>query len=259
MLKIAQENDLDAVLQFCEGDLSGTKILCYCLAYGFERDFFSCWLNIVGDEIKGVVAKFYDTVTVKIKDSCEAEEIRRFCDMLGYSEILCSESCCEALGFIASKTKKAYVFRGKAGEYTADDLDEEYYKQLYNLISEAIPGSFRADRDSYLSWLSDFTFRKQRGLARSMGISENGILHSCVMTSSETEHSAIISGVACKSTSRKTGLGKKTVLSAVRELECEGKSVYVIALNESAEGFYEHIGFELSERICFISQSERFD
>ncbi len=253
MLKIAQEKDLDAISQFCEGDLTGTRIMCYCLAYGFGRDFFNCWINLAGDEIKGVVAKFYDSITIKIKDTCEVDEIRQFCEMLGYDEIMCSEKCCETLGFIPSQTKKAYVFRGNAGEYTSDNLGEECYKQLYTLISEAIPSSFKADNESYLSWLSDFTFRKKRGLARSKGITENGRLLSCVMTSSETKFSAIISGVACKSTSRKTGLGKKTVLSAVRELESEGKDVYVIALNGSAEGFYEHIGFELNERICFIS------
>lgn len=252
MLKLAEEKDLESILSFCEGDLIGTRIACYCLSYGFDRDFFTCWVNLVGDEIKGIVAKFYDSVTIKIKDECEADEIRQFTHMLPHSEIFLNERCCEALGYSASEIKRAYVFRGNSGEYFSDNLGEEYHKQLYSLISEAIPGSFKADSESYLSWLSDFTFRKKRGLARSKGITEGGRLLSCVMTSSETSSSAIISGVAASKKARGTGLGKATVLSAVSELISEGKKVYVIALNESAEGFYEHLGFKFYKNIVTI-------
>ena len=38
------------------------------------------------------------------------------------------------------------------------------------------------------------------------------------------------------------------------KLKKEGKDVYVIALNESAQGFYEHIGFEFTENISFIER-----
>ena len=40
----------------------------------------------------------------------------------------------------------------------------------------------------------------------------------------------------------------------IRQLENENKTVYVIALNESAEGFYKHIGFEEVEKIAFIER-----
>ncbi len=252
MLKKADEKDLRDILAFCEGDLTGTRIGCYCLSYGFQRDFFDCWVSSSHGEINAVIAKFYDSITLKASSPEDAEEIRQFCEMLCYDEIMCSESCCKAVGFIPTETKKAYVFRGNAGDYTSENLDEAYYKQLYTLISEAIPGSFKASSEAYLSWLSDFTFRKRRQKARCFGVTQNGELLSCVITSSETDKAALLSGVACKSTSRKTGLGKKTVLSAVRALESEGKDVYVIALNESAEGFYEHMGFEYSESIHFI-------
>lgn len=252
MLKAAADNDLKSVLRFCSDDLIGTRISCYCLCYGFNRDFFSVWLNELDGEIKAVVAKFYDSVTIKCEDDCDFDEIRRFISMLGYNEVMCSQSSCIALNFKDYEIKNAYVFRGKDGAFESENLCEEYFKQLYSLISEAIPGSFSNDNNAYLSWLSDFTFRKRREMARAKGITENGKLLSCVITSSETDFAAILSGVACKSTFRKSGLGKKTVLSAAKELLRENKKVYVIALNESAQGFYEHIGFEEIYKICFI-------
>ncbi len=252
MLKLAQEQDLKDILTFCDGDLIGTRIGCYCLSYGFEREFYRCWVSSSDGVIKAVIAKFYDSITLKTSSPEDAEEIKQFCEMLGYDEIMCSESCCKAVGFIPSELKRAYIFRGNAGEYICENLDEAYYKQLYTLISEAIPGSFKADNEAYLSWLSDFTFRKRRQNARCFGVTQSGELLSCVITSSEIKSSAIISGVATNRKARGTGLGKKTVLSAVKALESEGKDVYVIALNKSAEGFYEHIGFEFREKICFV-------
>lgn len=252
MLKVANDGDLEAILDFCDNDLIGTRIACYCLCYGFERDFFTLWVSSDQGMIKAVVAKFYDSVTVKAEKDCDFDEIGQFISMVGYSEIMCSEQCCRLFSFSDFETKKAYVFRGNVGEYTSESLGEEYYKQLYRLISEAIPGSFSKNNEAYLSWLSDFSFRKRRGLARCKGLTQNGELLSCVMTSSETDSAAILSGVACKSTSRKTGMGKATVLSAVNELMRENKVSYVIALNEAAQGFYEHIGFDEIYNICLI-------
>ena len=124
-----------------------------------------------------------------------------------------------------------------------------YYKKLYNLVSENIPGSFSDNKESYLAFLSDFTYRKRRNLARSKGIILDGKLVSSVITSAEVPGNALISAVASDKSLRGSGLGKKTVLSMVSELESEGKNVYVIALNESAEGFYGHLGFKFNENI----------
>ncbi len=256
MLKLADKNDLGGILSFCEGDLIGTRIGCYCQCYGFERDFFNLWINEADGEIKGLIAKFYDSITVKAASDCEADEIAQFLGMLACDEIMCSESTAEFLGFADCILKKSYLFREKAGEYPTEILGEEHYKQLYCLVSVNIPDSFENTAEAYLSWLSDFTFRKRRNLARSRGVTKNGELISSVITSSETKDSAILSAVATSESARGTGIGKATVLSAVQELQKEKKEVYVIALNKSAEGFYEHIGFEFNEMICFIEREK---
>ena len=248
MLKLATKKDLDAILKFCYGDLLGTRIGCYCLAYGFERDFLNVWINHTEVGVDAVIAKFYDSVTVKAE--CEdLSEVREFISIIGFGTLETSQINCEMLSYKADEIKKSYVFAGKAEDMGATELSEEYYKALYKFVSENIPGSFSDNKESYLAFLSDFTYRKRRNLARSKGIILDGKLVSSVITSAEVPGNALISAVASDKSLRGSGLGKKTVLSMVSELESEGKNVYVIALNESAEGFYEYLGFKFNENI----------
>lgn len=251
MLKLANENDFDLIYSFCKGSLIGTRINCYCQAYGFNKDLFNVWLNETDGEIKAVIAKFYDSITLKMKSDCEADEIMQFCNMLSFSELLCDSLTNDLAGLGSGTAKKSYVFRGKADCFNMENVGEQYYKQLYALVCENISDSFTDTKEAYLSWLSDYTYRQRRNLSRSKGFVHNDMLYSSVITSSETEDAAILSAVATSKEARGKGLGKATVLAMVNELINENKEVYVIALNESAEGFYEHIGFEYAGDIHF--------
>ena len=253
MLKAATEKDLEGILEFCDGDLLGTRIGCYCLAYGFERDFLSIWIDDTDGRITTVVSKFYDSITLK-STSEDSDEITGFINMVSYSSLEADADTCRRFGLSADSKKKAYLYKGEAYERTAEDISEENYKALYSLVSENIPGSFKNSKEAYLSFLSDFTFRKRRGLARSKGVISDGKLVSCVITSAETESCALLSAVASDRRVRGMGFGKRTVLSAASELRKENKEVFVIALNESAESFYEHIGFEYYTDICHIER-----
>lgn len=254
MLKLASERDLEAIIEFCDGDLLGTRISCYCLAYGFERDFLKVWIDDSNGKISTVIAKFYDSLTLKGL-SLHPDEISEFIAMIGYNSLDADEDICRYLGLKATDIKKAYKFTGETAENTAEEIGEEYYKSLYSLVSENISGSFKNTDEAYLAFLSDFTFRKRRNLARSKGIISDGRLVSCVITAAETEKSALLSAVASDKRVRGTGYGKKMILSVINELKNENKEVYVIALNKSAEGFYEHIGFEYYKDICHIERN----
>ena len=251
MLKLATQDDLSNILSFCENDLLGTRIACYCLAYGFEYDFLRVWYDDSSGKIETVLAKFYDAVTLKT-ESESVDEISDFIRMIGFSTLETNSQTCKKLGMTPSSVKKTYIFNGKAENMGAVSLTEDYYKQLYSLISKNIPDSFVDSKDAYLSFLSDFSYRSRRGLARCKGIIRDSQLVSSVMTSAESKKSALISGVASDKNLRGQGLGRKTVLTMVDELVGEGKKVYVTALNESAEGFYEKIGFVYNEDIAIV-------
>ena len=95
MLKLANEKDLESILRFCDGDLLGTRIGCYCLAYGFERDFLNIWIDGAGGKISTVIAKFYDSITLKTSDN--AEEIIEFIYMIGFSSLNMNADTCRRL------------------------------------------------------------------------------------------------------------------------------------------------------------------
>ncbi len=248
MLKLAEKQDIDTILGICDGDLLGTRIACYALAYGFERDFLQIWFD---DIASTVISKFYDSMT--LAGNCESpEEVADFIAMIGFDSLEISLKNCEKLGLKADDIKKSYVFSGETQNCRADNIGEEHYKSLYSLVCENIPGSFDNSKESYLAFLSDLTFRKKRGLARCKGIISEGKLLSSVITSAETKKYALISAVTSDSNFRGKGLGKMTVLSMVDELIKENKKVFVVALNKSAEGFYEHLGFEFYDKIATV-------
>lgn len=254
-IRLADISDWEVIESLCENNLLGTKILCQINGYGFERDFLFLWLCFDSNENPlGIISKFEDNVTLIYPYDNGAEDIKAFLDMVGFVSLCCNAETAHNLGYDRVLTKKAYVYVGEYGGEAVSDLAEDYYREAYNLISENIPDSFSESEEAYFSFLSDFMFRRRRGLARIKGIICEKRVMSCALTSAETDKAAVISGVACEASGRKTGLGKKTVLSLAEELKSENKTAYVISLNEKAEGFYEHIGFELRERISFIER-----
>lgn len=254
-IKSADKKDIPHIYDFCSECLLGTRIICQINAYGLDKVFFSVWLCTDDEEkVLGVICKFDDSVTLICTEEADSEDIRTFLDMIGCGTISCTFETAVKLKFENPTTKNAYIYKGAYDGGICGELNEDNYKSAYTLISKSIPDSFSDDEEAYLSFLSDFTYRKRRGMARIKGFTENGRVISCALTSAETENASLISGVACDPSQRKSGLGKKTVLSLAEELRKENKSVYVIALNESAEGFYEHIGFKFNEKISFIER-----
>lgn len=254
MLKRADSSDLEIITELCRGSIIGTRILCYAMAYGFDRDFLEVWIVSDEDRVTGVIARFYDDVTLLCDKNAEIDQLKAFIAMFYFRSLMCTEDISIRLGFENALVKKGYRFNGTVTDESCDLLEEDDYRKAYKLISVQIPDSFSNEKEAYLSFLSDFTFRKRRCLARGVCTHCDGALSSVALTSAETDTAAIISGVACDSQLQRKGLGKKTVLSLVKILTDNSKEAFVIALNESAEGFYEHIGFTQDEKIAFIER-----
>lgn len=250
MLKILDNNDIETVEKLSDGSILGTRIFCYALCYGFDKTFVDFWAS---ESV--IIARFENTYTIKAMPETDFDELREFIDILGARDIVTDSETARLLGFSGYAEKTGYRYIGK--DIFFDDVSEvndELMYRLYSIISEAIPDSFGKDRDSYLTFLSDYMYRKRRGYSRAYGVFVDKILVSTAITSAETYNSAILSGIACEEEYRKFGYGKKTVLTSASLLKKENKNVYVIALNSSAEGFYEHIGFEKCEKIAYISK-----
>ncbi len=255
MLIKATQKHRDIIAEFCKNNILGARISCLVNCYSFDYDFFNVMLCLnQNDELSCVIASFDENVTVHAKNSFNSEEVLQYLKMISFKSLTAERVVMDKLGFSKYEQKTAYRFFGKTADYPANNANENDYKEIYHLISKAIPGSFSEKKEAYLSWLSDFTFRRKRNSARMKCIKEENELICCAMTSAECENDAIISGVACDENKRKKGAGKAIVLSVTNELIKENKNVFVIALNASAQGFYEHIGFE---KECVIAIAER--
>lgn len=257
MLKRAVSDDIQSIEKICSDSIIGTKILSQISAYGLERDFLEVWIMLSDGSLQAVLTKFYDDAAVLTTDDADTEQLKVFLEMFSFNSLMCSCELCEKSGINDYIIKKGYRYDGNCIEtITTDCLTEDDMHDAYNLISREIPGSFKEGRDAYLSFLSDYTFRERRGLARGVCTHFSGKLTSVAVTSAETKNGALISGVACDRTLQKRGIGKSTVLSIASTIIGDGKIPYVIALNESAEGFYEHIGFIFKEKIAFVERKK---
>lgn len=257
MLKKADSSDFPIIKNFLGKGIIPVRLLSYMSAYGFDKDFVSFWVSDTESGADCVIGLFEDALLVFADEKTDANEIRTFISMLPYKTLSCEEETAIRLGFTHYNIKQGYVYKGERTEFTAEEITEEYIKSAYDLISDSIPGSFNKDKESYLAFLSDYTYRNRRNLARGKCITEEGRLVSCAFTSAESESEALLSGVATDEAHRKGGFGKRTVLSLVNALISEEKTSYVIALNDSAQGFYEHIGFEKDKKIAYINRKEQ--
>ncbi len=251
MFKLLDSSNLKQLKAFCHGSIIGTRISCYALCYGFERSFLTFWGEFKDESLLTVIALFDDSLTVLSSDATDYEELSDFLSVITWQSVTAAEGCLKALGYCNYTAKQGYRFNGDGSycELCASPSEDDIHG-IYSLISTMIPDSFSNQREAYLSFLSDFTFRKRRGYSRAVCIKHGDELASCAITAAENDCFALISGVACSEKFKRTGCGKKTVLSIIDLLEKDGKRCFVIALNENAEGFYEYIGFEKEERIA---------
>lgn len=256
MLKFADINDVSEIKIFLGNGIIPLRILSYITAYGFDKEFVKFWISRNNDTLDGVIALFEDSLLLYIKNCADTNEIVSFISMLQFNTLSCEKETAEMCGFRHYEEKQGFMFESNTDECSADSIHEDVIKNAYKLICESIPGSFVDSKNAYLSFLSDYTYRKRRNLARGKCIVENKSLVSCAFTSAETNKEALLSGVATDKNLRKGGYGKRTVLSLVYELLRENKTVYVIALNDSAINFYEHIGFKKDKIIAYVNRRD---
>ena len=87
MLKRAEATDLQEIKRLCLGSIIGTRILCYVLAYGFDRDFLEVWIIKEEDRVTGVIVRFYDDVTLLCDKEADMNQLEAFIGMFYFKSI----------------------------------------------------------------------------------------------------------------------------------------------------------------------------
>lgn len=256
MLKLAATGDENRIDEFCRSFALGIRIRCLTEAYGLSSSLLSVWLGEEDGKITAAVSLFDGAVTVLTSDDADFSELSQFLKGLSFASLCAPEETVKKLGLTADCCKNMFEYSAPlATPYEKADGDCESYQLVYQLISRSIPNSFSPEREAYLCWLSDFTYRRRRGLARLKTVSDGELLLSCALTAAECDDGAVISGVACDEKARGKHIGQRTVRTLCDELANEGKRVFVIALNDSASSFYCKTGFTFYGRVSYIERN----
>lgn len=254
MLKLCDSSDFFRLERFCNvSDPFAAYVFCRAKCYGFSQPFCETWLSICEKEVKAVLSVFCKNAVLFASDSADFEELALFLETGGFKTLLTDSVTAGKLGFRDFNKKKALVFDGKRPDNTC--IDKVDYKQVYSLLSECFPGEYGNEKEQYLTWLSDITFRQNRHFARVKTVIEDSQLCACALTVAETEKTAVIGGVCCAESKRGRGFAGRTVLSAVSELGKEGKDVFVFAKCDVAEGFYKKLGFSFYKDAAYIERN----
>lgn len=253
MLKTASVSDLLKLSVFCEDSVFGAYVMCRAEAYGFERSFAQTYLCVSdAGELVGVVSSLENNAVILANGRCDFEELSCFVASSGFNTILTDEATAKKCGFKDYQIKDVFYFN-LDNEYIAVSSEADS-KRIYELFSSCFPESYPAEKNSYLSWLSDFMFRKNRGLARLKAVIGGETLCAAAVTGAEFEKAAVISSVACRSDCRKMGYGKAVTLALAGELKAENKKVYVISKDRDTAAFYLKLGFKNCGRAAYIER-----
>ena len=244
MLTIASAGDLEEIKNFCRNNPFGAYISCRAVAYGFETGFSKLWCGrSKNDELVSVVSSLGGNAVILAKDGCDNEELSFMISAFSMNSVLTDYDT--GTKCFSKRFQKKEIFRFDGCDFKVNEIESEpEMKDVYSLFLSCFPESYQADKDSYLSWLSDFVFRKNRSLARIKAVVLDGKVLSAALTSAESEDCAVISSVACNEKCRNNGYGKAVLLSLVNELKAEGKNVFVISENRSVSEFYKKSGFK---------------
>ena len=249
MLKRLFGEDTDSALSYLGEDAVSVRIRANLYCYRDNYSFAEFWAqyNDIG-EITAVLSKINGACTLVFSRDADTEEIVSLLHFIGFNTLFLDKDKAGILSLSYSSCGDILVFdKDISTSYDTDSFTD--MKIAFSMISEN-EGDGIAKLD-YLEWLSDFTFKKNRGCARISAINEETLV-SFAMTSAETEKSALISGVFTDKTKRKQGFGERALLSLCKSLIEENKKIYIMTAETKMTAYYEKRGFSRCGGWCEI-------
>lgn len=247
MIKIIDSdfNLFDEFKHFCKCDSFGTRIYSHFLCYGYDLCLVDFWVQISGEnKITAAICKFENDVIVSMCDDSQFQEIYSFLNFINKSSVMFDNkyavkfdlSCCRSTGDILI-FESCDVYKQKY------DVNTPQLKEYHNLLLKCESDDFFVPE--YMSFLSDVSRRKQRGLCEICGVYSGDDLASCAMTVSYTDFSVILGAVATDPRFRKRGFGG-CVVGFLADKFIKDRIVYIYTTVERNTRFYESLGFKVS-------------
>ncbi len=248
MVKCVEKGDL-AFLSFCDRDVFGTRIKAYYNCYSTDYDFVRFWMQ-TDDEgnVTAAISRVDGDMTLSA-EKADYEELLQFIKIVGFTTIQCDRSV--AANFTAEETLWGYVVNFENKRENKDiALKKEFeLKEIYGIIkAENLTGV-----GEFLPWLSDTTFRINRGTAKPLLCEIDGENAGCAMVLFRTDKAALLGAVATVPKFRGRGVARALVTRLANEELENGKRVQLLCKSDSIVDFYKSIGFTVTDEWSLIT------
>lgn len=250
MLKAVEKGDNNFV-EFCRRDVFGTRIACLYNCYSTDYDFVKFWKQTDDNgNIISAIGRIDGDATLTSTGE-NAEEVHAFLKIVGFRTVQCEKRIAELMG--AERSLDGYVVeyiknQNEIKEIQADNLFRP--KEIYDIIKSAnLVGV-----GDYLPWLSDTTFRLNRGATSVLSAVEDGKTVACAMKLFTTETAVLLGAVATRPEYRGRGLAGALV-TRLAESE-KNKRVELLCKHDSIVEFYKSIGFEVKNEWSIITDEQ---
>lgn len=241
MLKRLENKDVDSVCAFLSGNAVSVRIKANLKAYKCDFDFCKFWAQYDDfNNITAVISEINGVCTLDYIKNADCEELLSLLHFIGFSALFLDKDKADEIGLKYDKSGDILIFGGDiSASYETDSFCD--MKSAFALISDNEGES--VEKLDYLEWLSDFTYKSNRGAARLRAVTEKNKVMALAMTSAESENAAIISGVFTDKEKRKQGLGERVLLSLSKSLSDDYKKIYIMTAEEKLTRYYEKRGF----------------
>ncbi len=250
MIKAVEKGDKDFV-DFCRRDVFGTRIACIYNCYSTDYDFVKFWKQTDDEgKIISAVGRIDGDATLSSTGE-NAEELYAFLKIVGFRTVQCERKIAELMGAVTALDGYVVEYKGnknKIKEIQAENVFRP--KEIYDIIKSArLVGV-----GDYLPWLSDTTFRLNRGATSVLSVSEDGKTVACAMKLFSTESAVLLGAVATRPEYRGRGLAGALV-TKLAESE-KNKRVELLCKHDGIVEFYKSIGFDVKNEWSIITDEQ---
>ncbi len=235
IIKLAEENQLQELLDYCKGGALGCRIAAAAIAYGTSRSFAPFWFMYDDDgKIIGIINKLDDGITLFSKDSYDFESVDTFVGMMNDTSrftrpVRPGEA---ATGLIMRLAEPVNNFESGANVQINPNIED-----LYSVMEICDASGFEIP--SFEGFYGDMLYRTKSGSVISAIVRDGEEAVACV-AAHLSDDSALLTICACAPKYRGKGFASYAIRSILTKLG--DRQVYTTCFM-GLEEFYQKLGF----------------
>lgn len=234
-IKIVEENQLQQLLDYCEGGALGCRIAAAAIAYGTNKPFAQFWFMYdENDEVIGAINRLDDGMTLFARGAYDYEGVDTFVNMMnGTSRFTRPVRPGEAAaGLVMLLSEPVHDFEIGANVQINPNIED-----LYSVMEICDASGFEVP--DFESFYGDMLYRTKSGSVISAVVRDGDKAVACV-AAHLSKDSALLTICACAPEYRGKGFASYAIKSILSKLG--DRRVYTTCFL-GLEEFYQKLGF----------------